>query len=270
MARWIRKKNCVPTWFCTHVGLGWKNCRCREPARAGANTRAEFCASSSLAYDHWVRHGECSSGSRGDQAGGSSVDKSGMVLATIIVLLITSTQATAQKVYKCKGPGGSTVYQQVQCAHEDGEVVKIHAQPSQATIAEAQAKLHAWEEAEVQRSYEQAMQDAYPVVERYEPAPAAQHSRPPPAPAPSAPPLNASRFDPERVGFSGSRGYESLRHRSSNANTTAIRTGPGYTEPSRVQDQYGNGYIRPPGSAVVIDEKTGRPCLAVGGTIRCD
>lgn len=199
---------------------------------------------------------------------GCSVNKTSRVLATLIALLITSTQVTAQKIYKCKGPDGSTVYQQVQCANEDGESVKIHAQPSQATIAEARARLRALEEAEAQRKYEQAMQSAYPPVQHYEPEPTPNHTQV--APAPASQPLNPSRFDPDTVGFSSSRGYEPLRHRSSNANTTAIRTGPGYTEPSRVQDQYGNGYIRPPGSAVVIDEKTGRPCLAVGGTIRCD
>ncbi len=57
---------------------------------------------------------------------GCSVNKISRVLATLIALLITSTPVTAQKIYKCKGPDGSTVYQQVQCAHEDGEVVKIH------------------------------------------------------------------------------------------------------------------------------------------------
>jgi len=119
-----------------------------------------------------------------------------------------------------------------------------------------------------QRQYEQAMQAAYAPVQHYEPAPTPKHTQV--APAPASQPLNPSRFDPDRVGFSSSRGYEPLRHRSSNANTTALRTGPGYTEPTRVQDQYGNGYIRPPGSHFVTDEKTGRQCLAVGGTIRCD
>ncbi len=199
---------------------------------------------------------------------GCSVNKTGRVVATLITLLITSTQVAAQKIYKCKGQDGRTVYQQVQCANEDGEIVKIHAQPSQATIAEAQARLHAREEAEAQRQYEQAMQAAYAPVQHYEPAPTPKHTQV--APAPASQPLNPSRFDPDRVGFSSSRGYEPLRHRSSNANTTALRTGPGYTEPTRVQDQYGNGYIRPPGSHFVTDEKTGRQCLAVGGTIRCD
>lgn len=185
-----------------------------------------------------------------------------------VSLLLASTQVMAQKVYRCKGPNGVTVYQQVQCADADGELVKIHAQPSQATIAEAQARLNAQNAAEAHRQYEQSIPVASQVMEHYEPAPVAH--QPHPSKATTQPALNASRFVPERVGFSSSNGYEPLRRRSPNAKTTAIRTGPGYTEPSRVQDQYGNSYIRPPGSAVVIDQKTGKPCLAVGGTIRCD
>lgn len=195
----------------------------------------------------------------------------------VVVLLLASTQATAQKVYKCKDADGSTIYQQVQCSDQDGEVVKLQSQPSQARIAEAQARFYAQEE---QRMYEQSMQAATQVIEYYEPAPTAKRSRrqsSQAAPSFTSPSslsseaVNPSRFDPERVGFSRTRGYEPLRHRSSpNPNTTATRVGPGYTEPTRVQDQHGNGYIRPPGSHFVTDEKTGRQCLAVGGTIRCN
>lgn len=199
---------------------------------------------------------------------GKRVNKASRMVATAIALLIASTQVAAQKVYKCKGPNGVTVYQQVQCADADGERVKIQAQPSQATIAEAQARLHAQNAAEAQRRYEQVMRASAPVVEYYEPAPVAH--QPPPSSVNAQPALNPSSFDPQRVGFSSSRGYGPLRHRSPNSNTNMTRTGPGYTEPSRVQDQYGNGYMRPPGSDFVIDQKTGRQCLAVGGTIRCD
>lgn len=195
------------------------------------------------------------------------MDKTGRILATIIALLITSTQVAAQKVYKCKGQDGSTLYQQVQCANEDGESVKIHAQPSPATIAEAQARLHAQEEAEARRRYEQAMRATYPVVEHYEPASTARHSQSPSAP--TSRPTNSSRFDPDRVGFSSSRGYEPLRHRSSNTSTTVTRTGPGYTEPKRIQDQYGNFYSQPPGSGFARDEKTGKQCFVNGSFIQC-
>lgn len=196
------------------------------------------------------------------------MNKTSRMAAIAIALLMANTQVAAQKVYKCKGPNGVTVYQQVQCADADGERVKIHAQPSQATVAEAQARLNAQSAAEARRQYEQSMRASAPVVEYYEPAPVTH--QPPPSMVSTQPALNPSSFDPQRVGFSSSRGYEPLRHRSPNANTNLTRTGPGYTEPSRVQDQYGNSYMRPPGSHFVIDQKTGRQCLAVGGTIRCD
>lgn len=39
---------------------------------------------------------------------GCSVNKTGRVVATLITLLITSTQVAAQKIYKCKGQDGRT------------------------------------------------------------------------------------------------------------------------------------------------------------------
>lgn len=193
------------------------------------------------------------------------MDKASKMVVTAIALLIVSTQVTAQKVYKCKASDGSTLYQQVQCADEDGELVKLPAQPSQATIEEAQARVRA---ENAIRDYERSMRAASQAVQYYEPAPVARRSRSRQSTVGAQPAVNPSRFDPERVGFSSTRGYESLRHRS--PNTSATRTGPGYTEPSRVQDQYGNGYIRPPGSNFVTEERTGRQCVAVGGTIRCE
>lgn len=47
------------------------------------------------------------------------------------------------------------------------------------------------------------------------------------------------------------------------------RTGPGYTEPKRIQDQYGNGYSQPPGSTFATDEKTGKMCFVNGAFIEC-
>lgn len=188
--------------------------------------------------------------------------------ATAIALLIVSAPVAAQKVYKCTASDGSSIYQQIPCEDQDGELIKPPPQPSQATIAEAQARLRAQNAAEARREYEQSIRAASQVVEFYEPAPAVP--QPQPSTVSTQPAVNPSRFDPQKVGFSSSRGYEPLRHRSPNTSTNMTRIGPGYTEPSRVQDQYGNGYIRPPGSHFVTDEKTGRQCLAVGGTIRCD
>jgi len=190
-----------------------------------------------------------------------------MALAAI-ALLFASTQAVGQKIYKCKGSDGSTIYQQIQCLDQDGEVVKVRAQPSQATIAEAQARLHAQEEAEARSRYEQTMLRARtPAGEHLQPAPAVSHHQPPPAATPR--PSNPSRYDPENVGFSSSRGYEPLRYRSSTTTTTAPRTGPGYTEPKRIRDQYGNFYSQPPGSSFARDEKTGKQCFVNGAFIQC-
>lgn len=183
----------------------------------------------------------------------------------ILALLLGSTTAAGQKVYKCKSPDGNSIYQQVQCPDVDGEAVKIYAGPSEATIAAAQERLHAESIAQQREQWQAAGQSTDPVY-RVQQATPNQRSH-----IPSADPraLNPSRYDPN-IGFDSSSGYTSIRKRSRNDNTTATRVGPGYTEPSRVQDQHGNNYNRPPGSDFVIDEKTGRQCLAVGGTIRCD
>ena len=42
------------------------------------------------------------------------------------------------------------------------------------------------------------------------------------------------------------------------------------SEPTYVMDQYGTRYQRLTGSSFVINPNNGKPCLAVGGTIKCD
>ena len=79
---------------------------------------------------------------------------------------------------------------------------------------------------------------------------------------------NASRFDPENVGFDSRRGYISPSYRSgersSGDTATQVQTGP-----RRFQDQTGRTYEQPPGSAFARDERTGKQCFVNGAFVHC-
>lgn len=82
-------------------------------------------------------------------------------------------------------------------------------------------------------------------------------------------PTNASRFDPENVGFDSRRGYTSPKYgsgrRSSDDTATQVQTGP-----RRFQDQTGRWYEQPPGSAFARDERTGKQCFVNGAFVNCN
>lgn len=194
--------------------------------------------------------------------------------AIVAVVAIAGSLAQAQ-VYKCKSSDGKLVYQQIQCSSkETGEKVKVWAPPKQADVFAAQARLRAQERAE----FENALLDGAYVesqLERDAPTRVGSQSndisggRPGPCPNGEVP-LNASSFDPSR-GWSRSSGYVPLRCGSANrqAFSTTTRTGPGITEPKRIQDQHGNFYNQPPGSAFATDEKTGKQCFVYGNFVDC-
>jgi hypothetical protein len=64
--------------------------------------------------------------------------------------------------------------------------------------------------------------------------------------------------------------HSQASHHANQDQGVVNRTGPGYTEPKRIQDQYGNGYIQPPGSTFATDEKTGKQCFVNGAFIDCN
>lgn len=82
-------------------------------------------------------------------------------------------------------------------------------------------------------------------------------------------PTNASRFDPENVGFDSRRGYTSPKYnsgrRSSDDTAAQVQTGP-----RRFQDQTGRWYEQQPGSAFARDERTGKQCFVNGAFVNCN
>ena len=200
--------------------------------------------------------------------------------ATVALVVFFATGIAQAAAYKCEMPDGRTVYQQIACnanENETGDKVKIWAQPSQADIAAAQYRLQEQEDAKARAEYEQALlNSAHAESQTYQRAPATGQSAyaVPSSSGPCPPgqvPLNASRADSTR-GWSSSIGYVPLRCGGANrqATTSATRTGPGYTEPKRIQDQYGNWYNQPPGSSFATDERTGKQCFVYGNFVRCD
>lgn len=60
----------------------------------------------------------------------------------LLVTVLGFGQEAGAAVYKCKTPEGEVIYQQVPCASDQDEAqVRILQGPSQAQIAEAQARL---------------------------------------------------------------------------------------------------------------------------------
>lgn len=194
--------------------------------------------------------------------------------AVVTVFALAGSLAQAQ-VYKCKTSDGRLVYQQIQCSgKETGGKVKVWAQPKQADIVAAQSRLRAQDRAE----FENTPQDGASVESQSEPESPTQvgiQARDVFAGRSGSCPngevaLNASSFDPRR-GWSKSSGYVPLRCGSANrqASSRTTRTGPGITEPKRIQDQHGNFYNQPPGSAFATDERTGKQCFVYGNFVDC-
>lgn len=183
-------------------------------------------------------------------------------------------------VYKCTTEDGEIVFQQIPCsADQEQENIKIPPGPSQQDVEAAHARLRAYERAEREsRNGDQQSDSAHgphrqPNAAQFgseysENESSTTNSSPCP---PGQVPLNPSKVDPSR-GWSKSKGYVPLRCGTpgTRANDRAVRTGPGISEPRRIQDQYGNWYTQQPGSSFATDEKTGKQCFVYGDFVRCD
>jgi hypothetical protein len=189
------------------------------------------------------------------------------VLAGIAFFCVSNANA---EIYKCETSKGDIAFQQIPCAKgSTEEKVKVRAGPSPAEVESARARLQVANEpptrpfGDVNNPDDNNASD--PVPSQSSERTAEQSSGPCPA---GQVPLNASRHDPSK-GFSKSGGYVPLRCGSESRPLTnrLTRTGPGYTEPKRILDQYGNGYTQLPGSNFAIDDKTGKPCVINGSTI---
>lgn len=167
-----------------------------------------------------------------------------MRVAAIIALALFSTPAFADKVFVCKGKDGVTVFQNTQCA-VPGDTKASYSYVRQPDVpnrvmSEAQyvqqnrsRRVNA-AAAKRQAKYDQLVNEA---------ANAAAGER-------------QDEYD------------QILNPRRETVTTT--RSPTDFKQPERVIDQYGKSYHRPAGSHFVTDPITGKPCLAVGGTIKCD
>jgi len=176
--------------------------------------------------------------------------------------------AHAVQIFKCKAASGETIYQNEPCPKNSVAVAQgsYNRQPDdpttqQAAVAEA-------ERANTQREYEtqaaaMATYGQEPQVSAYESETAARNAQ-----------VEAGSYA-SRIGRHGRAktqaevAAEALRPKRS-APQPVMATGPGITEPQRIQDQNGNFYQQPPGSAFVTDEKTGKQCFKYGDFIDCN
>lgn len=195
----------------------------------------------------------------------------------ILMLVPMHVQAT---VYRCTTEDGHIIFQQVPCSDDqEEETVRLQPQPRAGDVAAAQVRLRAYEaenrrsERERNRSeiisdeeLRESRSESLTETVRHDEAQSSSGACPP-----GQVPLNPSRLDPAR-GWSRSRGYVPLRCGDPDETTgdRAVRTGPGITEPRRIQDQYGNWYVQPPGSSFARDERTGQQCFVYGNFVRCD
>ena len=82
-------------------------------------------------------------------------------------------------------------------------------------------------------------------------------------------PANASRFDPENVGWDSRRGYTNPRYSSRDRSEQDAGANQVQTGPKRFQDQNGRWYEQPPGSTFARDERTGKQCFVNGAFVHC-
>lgn len=204
-------------------------------------------------------------------------------IAAVIVaaILFTPTDSIAGRLFKCIDASGNTVYQQESCA------------PSQAQ--EERSFVREEPPFDVEPSY---------FAEQAEPSEFA--SQRPDAQEPRASSAGSQGIYRDRFGAvidTRSSASEELRRaqiRSSSREgrqinremygTTEPQAGdivpetglprgrryqapqaaPPATQPTIVTDQHGNRFQRPPGSNIIIDEKTGKQCFLNGSFIQCD
>ena len=165
-----------------------------------------------------------------------------MRLIAIAILAIVSVPVCAAEVvevFTCKGKDGITVFQQYPCAVSSETL-------NRSTF-----------ERKPDAPYRGMTEAEYVAKNRRDRAAAQARSYPStPLPRPAA--NKATAYD--HSGTPSQRGSSAPP-----PSATDVPSAPSY-----VMDQYGTRYQRPPGSSFVINPNNGKPCLAVGGTIKCD
>lgn len=158
----------------------------------------------------------------------------------LLALALFACPPSYGQVYKCKAGNGHVTYQQSPCTDDSKqERVRVWAQPTPTQVYEARIRAA---QADESRYFERRQSNR----PRLLPSISGRTS------LDSAPPS----LDP-------------LAYKRKRKPKITTRTGPGYTEPSVITDQYGNRYDRPPGSAFATDPKTGKQCFVYGDFIKC-
>lgn len=192
--------------------------------------------------------------------------KTQVLLLLCIICFIPPAHAV--EIYKCKAASGETIYQNEPCPKNSVAVAQgsYNRQPddpttqkaAEAAAAEANAQSEYEAQAAAVGNYSQQQKASV-----YEQETAARNAQ-----------VEAGSYA-SRVGHRGraktqaEAAADALQPKRS-APHPAMATGPGITEPQRIQDQYGNFYQQPPGSAFVTDEKTGKQCFKNGDFIDCN
>lgn len=210
----------------------------------------------------------------------------------VALALAAPWHLSASRLFKCTDASGNTVYQQESCDADQAEEERsfIANEPAPPPMEDGYIEVNG-------RPYDP---DDYPVEA---PAPQAaqyvQSGASVSQPQRRTPPgVYRDRFGATVDSRSGA--HEELRQAQNRASTregrrinrelygtttpqggdvlpgSGLPRGPRYVPPPPpppprvVYDQHGNRYQGPAGSHFVTDPKTGKQCLAVGNTIRCD
>lgn len=181
-----------------------------------------------------------------------------------LVFIVASSQAAGQTMHKCKGADGRTSYQQTPC-DASSKTVEQRVVEQEADTPDAM-----WKNMPRTRQ-----EPSTPLLQEYGSPPVAQSQGASQAEIDSA---KASQDFHRRVGRRPIPGTTPVTQQAIQGQPQgrqpqqATRAGPDPNRPfaqGHVQDQHGNRYHRPEGSMFVTDEKTGKLCEAMAGTIRC-
>lgn len=223
----------------------------------------------------------------------STIMLQGCLIVVPLLLFAGRAEAQSGTLYKCKGSDGVMAYQQQPCAASDVPSGEVHYQEDAGTSDPGTAR-------------DTMFRNLYgPQGRPGRSRGAGSAPSPQPYSTPGQPGQALSAWERDELlrrlrnresslsSLQGSSAFDRSRRSDLQREIALIRaqlalpqaspssvpsrvkpTGPDPNRPFRegwVQDQHGNRYFRPEGSHMVIDQRTGKPCLAIDGvTIRCD
>lgn len=161
-----------------------------------------------------------------------------------ICLIALTSNVDAGQLYKCIGPDGVTAYQQTPCPSGAKQVYQRYVAPVPNSARSRSVGTNSGTYARE--------------VERRSPSSGGSHQAQP----------SVSNFEREETARLSQ--ISSAKKRSSKVDRP--RADPRHrieTTPTLIQDYQGNQYLKPPGSTIVMDQKTGKQCFINGAFIHC-